>query len=187
MNEKPKHGCSYASFSLLFALLSFLSLPAIINAQTVTGKVADESGKSLGSVSVVVKGSSTGTITDASGQYTITAAPDATLLFSSIGFLNYEVSVAGRSIINVTLTSNEKSLNEVVITALGIRKQQRGLGYSATNVNPQELTVNRTPNPVDALQGKIAGVNISTLGTGPGSTSKIRIRGQSSLGGGSNR
>ena len=139
MNEKPKHGCSYASFSLLFALLSFLFLPAIINAQTVTGKVADESGKSLGSVSVVVKGSSTGTITDASGQYTITAAPNATLLFSSIGFLNYEVSVAGRSIINVTLTSNEKSLNEVVITALGIRKQQRGLGYSATNVNPQEL------------------------------------------------
>jgi TonB-dependent SusC/RagA subfamily outer membrane receptor len=185
MNEKPKHGRSYASFSLLFALLSFLLLPTIINAQTVTGKVTDESGKSLGSVSVVVKGSSTGTSTDASGQYRITAGPDAILLFSSVGFLNYEVSVAGRSVINVMLTSNAQSLNEVVITALGIRKQQRGLGYSATNVNPEELTVNRTPNPVDALQGKIAGVNISTLGTGPGSTSKIRIRGQSSLGGGS--
>ncbi len=185
MNEKPKHRHSYASFSLHFALLSFLFLPAIINAQTVTGKVTDESGKSLGSVSVVVKGSSTGTSTDASGQYRINVAPDATLLFSSIGFVPYEVSVVGRSVINVTLTANTQSLNEVVITALGIRKQQRGIGYSATNVNPEELTINRTPNPVDALQGKIAGVNISTLGTGPGSTSKIRIRGQSSLGGGS--
>src|SRR4030095_16814304 len=72
------------------------------------------------------------------------------------------------------------------VTALGITKQARGLGYSATNVKTDELTVNRTSNPLNALQGKVAGVNISSLGTGPGGSSKIRIRGQSSISGQNN-
>ncbi|MCP6756898.1 TonB-dependent receptor plug domain-containing protein, partial [Klebsiella pneumoniae] len=76
-----------------------------------------------------------------------------------------------------------QNLGEVVVTALGITKQARGLGYSASNVKPDELTINRTPNVINSLQGKVAGLNISSMSTGPAGTSKIRIRGQSSLGG----
>ena len=171
------------SFFIL-SLFIFL-LPAISAAQTVTGTVSDESGKKLSAVSVTVKGTSTGTSTDGAGNFSINAASNAVLVFSSVGFAGQEVSVNGRSNIQVTLTGNSQVLGEVVVTALGITKQARGLGYSATNVKPDELTINRTPNPVNALQGKVAGVNISGMATGPGGTSKIRIRGQSSLGGGS--
>src|SRR5678816_4905459 len=72
-------------------------------------------------------------------------------------------------------------MTDVVVTALGITKKSRGLGYSTSSVNPDELTETRTPNPINALEGKVAGVNISSLGTGPGGSSKIRIRGQSAI------
>jgi len=170
---------------LLSPFIFLFLLSAGIHAQTVTGKVTDETGKKLSDVSVVVKGSTTGATTDASGQYRITAASNAILVFSSVGFNGIEVAVSGRNVVDVVLSTNAQNLDVVVITALGISKQARGIGYSATNVKPEELTVNRTPNPINALQGKVAGLNISTLGTGPASTSKIRIRGQSSLGGGS--
>jgi len=166
-----------------FIFLLFISAGAV--AQTVTGKVTDEGGKKLSAVSVLVKGSTVGVTTDASGQYRITAASDAILVFSSVGFVSTEVPVSGRGVVDVVLSTNSQNLETVVITALGINKQARGIGYSATNVKPEEMTINRTPNPINALQGKVAGLNITTLGTGPGSTSKIRIRGQSSLGGGS--
>ena len=84
------------------------------------------------------------------------------------------------------MTVDTRSMSEVVVTALGITKQARSLGYSTTNVNPAELTVNRSPNVMNALQGKVAGLNISALGTGPAGTSKIRIRGQSSISGQNN-
>jgi TonB-linked SusC/RagA family outer membrane protein len=84
----------------------------------------------------------------------------------------------------VTLEIESQVIGEVVVTALGITKEARRIGYSATNVKPEELTINRTPNVLNALQGKVAGVNISSLGTGPGGTSKIRIRGQSGITGG---
>jgi TonB-dependent SusC/RagA subfamily outer membrane receptor len=85
------------------------------------------------------------------------------------------------------LTGVARDLNEVVvITALGISKQARGLGYATTNVKSDELTINRTPNVMNALEGKVAGVNVSSLGTGPAGTSKIRIRGQSSIAGQNN-
>jgi TonB-linked SusC/RagA family outer membrane protein len=97
-----------------------------------------------------------------------------------------EVGIAGRTVLNVSMTADNRNLDEVIVTALGIKRQSRGLGYAATNVKPEELSVNRTSNVMNALQGKVAGVNISTLGTGPGGSSKIRIRGQSSLSGQNN-
>lgn len=168
---------------LLFFLLTLLFSGSMF-AQTITGKVTDESGKNLSAVSVVVKGTSVGATTDASGQYSINAGSDAILVFSSVGYTSLEINVAGRTVVNAVLPSTSQILDVVVITALGITKQARGLGYSATNVAPTEMTVNRTANPINALQGKVAGLNISSLGTGPAGTSKIRIRGQSSIGGG---
>src|SRR6185295_5433245 len=154
---------------------------------TVSGTVSDETGRKLPNVSVIVKGSTGGAISDSLGQFRINAASDAILVFSSVGFSLMEVPVSGRSSIDVILASvTPQDLGEVVITALGINKQARTLGYSATNVKGDELAINRTPNLLNALQGKVAGVNITSLGTGPAGTSKIRIRGQSSIGGQNN-
>ncbi|MDP4261434.1 MAG: SusC/RagA family TonB-linked outer membrane protein [Bacteroidota bacterium] len=185
MKEHVKPGFSPGLIKLLLTLLLF-SFVITTQAQTVSGTVSDESGKKLPGASVTVKGAPGGTSTDASGQYKITAASNAILVFSSVGYTSLEVSVAGRTVVNVVLSTTAQSLDAVVITALGITKQARGLGYSATNVKSDELTINRTPNVINALQGKVAGVNISSLGTGPGGTSKIRIRGQSSISGQNN-
>ncbi|MGG9961420.1 SusC/RagA family TonB-linked outer membrane protein [Ferruginibacter sp. SUN106] len=167
-----------------FSLLLFFSLLA--KAQTVTGKVTDADGKPLNGISVLVKGTSTGVSTTASGQYSISAASNAVLVFSSVGFIKQEIKVSGKTVVDVVLAADNRNLNEVVVTALGISKQSRGLGYAASNIKAEEITINRTANPFNALQGKIAGVNISSLGTGPGGSSKIRIRGQSSISGQNN-
>ncbi|MBB1283776.1 SusC/RagA family TonB-linked outer membrane protein [Flavisolibacter sp. BT320] len=184
MKENAKPGL-FTGFTLLLSFLC-LSFFAAAQAQPVSGTVSDETGKKLSGVSVTVKGTATGTATDASGQFQINAAPNAVLVFSYVGYNSMEVPVEGRRQIAVSLVSSVQDMGTVVVTALGITKQSRGLGYSATSVKPEELTVNRTPNVMNALQGKIAGVNISSLGTGPGGTSKIRIRGQSSISGQNN-
>lgn len=185
MKKRVKPGLLPGLIKLLLAFL-FLSSFTWANAQTVSGTVTDEAGKPLGEVSVTVKGTSTGTKTDASGKYAINAIANSILIFSSVGYTTLEVPVSGRSVIDMTLSTRAQSLDVVVITALGISKQARGLGYAATNVKGDELAINRTPNVMNALQGKVAGVNISSLGTGPGGSSKIRIRGQSSISGQNN-
>src|SRR5512139_809839 len=142
---------------LLFCLL--LTFFSAAQAQTLTGTVSDEKGTKLSNVSVMIKGRSQGTTTGNDGRFTIAAPGNATLVFSFIGYKNQEVAVSGRTTIDVVLTALDRNLDEVVVTALGIRKQSRGLGYSATNVKPEELTINRTANVMNALQGKVAGVN----------------------------
>ncbi|WP_121357422.1 SusC/RagA family TonB-linked outer membrane protein [Flavisolibacter nicotianae] len=183
MKENAKLRFCTGFFKLLFSLLLF-SFSTITQAQTITGTVTDEGGKNLAGVSVTVKGTAGGTTTDLQGRYRINAGANATLVFSYVGYTNSEVPVDGRSQVNVSLSPNAQNMSNVVVTALGITKQTRGLGYSASSVKPEELTVNRTANPINALEGKIAGVNITSLGTGPGGSSKIRIRGQSSISGG---
>ncbi|HEU5164645.1 MAG TPA: TonB-dependent receptor plug domain-containing protein, partial [Chitinophagaceae bacterium] len=180
VNVKPR--CNPGFMKLMLSVLAFSFFTAI-QAQTVSGTVSDENGKSLPGVSVTVKGVAGGTTTDASGKYFVAASSTATLIFSYVGYTTTEVAVSSRTVINVSMTVDSRNMSEVVVTALGITKEARRLGYAATNVKPDELTINRTANPINALQGKVAGLNISTLGTGPGSTSKIRIRGQSSISG----
>lgn len=167
---------------LLFMLLLLFSVATY--AQKISGKVsAAKDGAVLPGVSVQVKGTNTGTNTNADGTFTVNASSDATLVFSFIGFKNQEIKVGNQSIINVSLDEDAQSLEEVVVTALGIKKESKKLGYATTTVNAEQITVNRSPNFVNALQGKIAGVNISAMGTGPAGSSKIRIRGQSSFSG----
>ena len=153
-------------------------------AMTITGKVRDENGADFPGVNVLVKGTSVGTSTDTNGNYSL-EAPDegAVLVFSFIGYTTQEVAVGSRTTIDLTMTPDVRSLDEVVVTALGIERSAKSLGYATSKVDAKELIVNRTPNMMNALQGKIAGVNISSLGTGPAGTSKVRIRGQSSIGG----
>ena len=171
------------SIRLYLFLISSLLISSFGLAQTITGTVTDVTNKPVVGVTVTVKGKSIATLTDNNGRFSIAAVGTDTLQFSSVGFGTQDVAVNNRTAITVSLSIDSRSLGEVVVTALGISKESRRIGYSATNVKPEELTVNRTSNPMNALQGKIAGVNISSLGTGPGGTSKIRIRGQSSLSG----
>nr|WP_317174490.1 SusC/RagA family TonB-linked outer membrane protein [Aquiflexum lacus] len=152
----------------------------------VTGTVKSETGELLPGVTIFIDGTTTGTVTDIDGNYSISVPEGSTLVFSYIGFTTKRVTVGNQSVINVTLDQEARALEEVVIAALGIQKTSRSIGYAATNVATDEVTVNRTPNFMNALQGKIAGVNISSLGTGPGGTSKVRIRGQSSISGQNN-
>ncbi len=154
---------------------------------TITGKVFDENGNGFPGVNILVKGTSTGAVTNANGEYTI-SVPDgnAVLVFSFVGYVSEEVAVQNRSVVDVTMRVDESDLEEVIVTALGIEKSAKSLGFATSKVKSDELTINRTPNLMNALQGKVAGVNISSLGTGPGGTSKIRIRGQSSISGQNN-
>jgi TonB-linked SusC/RagA family outer membrane protein len=170
----------------LWLLCIFHLLLSVTHAQTVTGTVSDEKGTKLSRVSVMVKGSAQGTTTDNNGKFSIPAPGNGALIFSSVGYKSTEVAIDGRTVINIALAADNQNLGEVIVTALGIKKQARSLGYSATSVKPEELSVNRSSNVMNALQGKVAGVNISSLGTGPGGTSKIRIRGQSSISGQNN-
>jgi TonB-linked SusC/RagA family outer membrane protein len=149
----------------------------------VKGRVTTETGQPVVGATVQVKNSSTATVTDTSGRFTIDCPADATLVFSSIGFATQEIQVAGKNEINIVLAGDVRSLNEVVVTALGIKRESKRLGYSTATVNTDQLTTNRTTNVGNSLEGKVAGLNVSPPAGGPGSSSKIRIRGQSSFGG----
>ncbi|RFM31621.1 SusC/RagA family TonB-linked outer membrane protein [Chitinophaga silvisoli] len=178
--------CSASRFARCSLFIIFNLIYAVTYAQNITGIVSDDKGTKLPGVSVIVKGSPHGTTTDNTGRYNIHAPSNATLVFSFLGFKTTEVKIAARTVIDVSMVMDNQNLGEVIVTALGIKKQSRSLGYAATSVKPEEISVNRSSNVMNALQGKVAGVNISSLGTGPGGTSKIRIRGQSSISGQNN-
>lgn len=166
----------------MFLLLLFFVSQSIL-AQRVTGKITEADGRPVEGATVGVKGTATATSTNGEGVFSIEAGSDATLVITSVGFATQEVAVSGRSTIDITLASDARNLNEVVVTALGIRRETRRLGYSTASVNTEQLTVNRTTNVGNSLQGKVAGLNVTPPAGGPGSSSKIRIRGQSSFGG----
>jgi TonB-linked SusC/RagA family outer membrane protein len=151
---------------------------------TVTGLIKDEGDSPLPGVNVLVKGTTIGTMTDGNGRYSINVPSEqAVLVFSFIGYAEQEVTVGSKSDINVAMTPDVKALQEVVVTALGIERSQKSLGYATAKVSNEDFATNRTSNWMNGLSGKIAGVSISALGTGPAGTSKIRIRGQSSISG----
>lgn len=171
---------------LLLALAALMFNPFTGYAQadrSVSGKILDESQSPLPGVNVLVKGATQGTVSDQNGAYTLNvpASADA-LIFSFIGYASQEVAIGNNSVINVTMAPDVKQLGEVVVTALGIEREQKTLGYATAKVDPSDFNTNRTPNFMDALQGKVAGVNITKLGSGPQGSSKIRIRGVSSFG-----
>lgn len=154
-----------------------------IEDKTITGKILDENENPLPGVNVLVKGAGTGTVSGSDGDYSLSVSDDTeVLVFSFIGYETQEVNIENRSVINISMTPDITQLGEIVVTALGIEKEQKTLGYATSKVEAAEFNVNRTPNFMDALQGKVAGVNITKLGSGPQGSSKIRIRGISSFG-----
>jgi TonB-linked SusC/RagA family outer membrane protein len=170
--------------SLLLCAVFLLTNVAQAQDRRVTGRVV--SGKdqqAIPGVNILIKNTQVGTTTDANGNFSLNTPPNATLVISAIGFTGREITIGNQSQVNVTLQEGEQNLNEVIVTALGIKKEAKRLGYATAIVTPEQVTTNRTVNFMNALQGKIAGVNISSLGTGAAGTSKIRIRGQSSFSG----
>ena len=151
--------------------------------KTVTGQVTDADGTSLQGVSIAVKGGTAGTSTDLQGRYRISAPDNGVLIFTFVGVETRELPVNSSELSSVKMERSSLKLNEVVVTALGIKREAKSLGYATSVVAPEQVTVNRTSNFMNALEGKVAGVNITSLGSGPAGTSKIRIRGQSSFGG----
>ncbi|MGL6268940.1 MAG: carboxypeptidase-like regulatory domain-containing protein, partial [Chitinophagaceae bacterium] len=180
------------SLALFFTLFLFFTAnatnyPNFLLPENVTGKVTDESGQGIAGVTVTEKGTANTTVTDANGFYQLTVNDqNAILVFTNIGYGSQELKLGSRNKIDLVLKPEASKLEEVVVTALGIERSTKGLGYSTAKVNPSELTINRTTNMMNALTGKVAGVSISGLGTGPAGTSKIRIRGQTSIAGQNN-
>jgi TonB-linked SusC/RagA family outer membrane protein len=152
-------------------------------ATPVKGRVVDAKGGGLPGVSVRIKDSTTGTITDADGSYELAAQPGNVLIFSFIGFVQQELTVGGDNRYDVTLREDVTSLDEVVVTALGIKREEKALGYSVTQVSNEQLTEAKSNNWTDALSGKVAGLNLVRSGGGPAGSNKIVLRGESSLAG----
>lgn len=161
-----------------------LSAPEIV----ITGRVTSaDDGQGLPGVNVLVKGTTQGTVTDSDGKYTVNGPDDGGLLvFSFIGYATQEVPFTkDQTVVNVALAVELQTLNEVVVTALGIERDKKALAYSVTEVKGEEFTQAREVNVANALSGKIAGLNATGSSTGPGGSSRVVIRGNGSLTGNS--
>src|SRR5690606_13039202 len=129
--------------------------------RTVNGRVTDASdGAAIANVTVQEKGTANATQTNNQGQYSINVNPGATLVFRSLGYNTIELSTGTSSMLNVSLTASTSDIGEVVVTAMGIQRQERSLGYASQRITAEDLTVNKQTNVVGALQGKTAGVQI---------------------------
>ena len=171
----------------LIAGLLCMSVPAFAQNKTVSGKVTDaQGGAGLSGVSVIVKGSKTGTSTDGSGSYSLSVPSGATLVFSSVGFQNLEVAVGDRTTVDVTLTAMAGSnLNEVVVVGYGtVRK--RDLTSAVTSIKAKDFNQGVMAAPDQLIQGKVAGLQVVTNSGAPGAATTIRIRGNSSIRSGNN-
>lgn len=158
----------------------------IVFGQTVTlsGTVKDNSGLPLPGVAVAVKGTTLGVATQNDGSYSLqlaTADKNTVLVFSFLGFKKQEVKYSGKNVINVTLREEAKELDDVVVTALGIRREEKGLGYATQTVTEQMMSDATPNNWASALVGKVAGANILNTGSGPLGSSRITLRGDASL------
>ncbi len=169
-------------------LISFMLLSALISEswaqdRTISGRItSDEDGSGLPGVNVILKGTTTGTTTDIDGNYKLSVPQDGgTLTFSFIGLAPQEIAIGARSTIDVVMASDVKQLTEVVVTAIGIEREKKALGYAVSDVSGDALKQRAEPDPIRALTGKVPGVNILSSGGGAGSATNITIRGSSSL------
>ena len=154
--------------------------------QTVKGKVIDKSGEPLIGVSIVEKGTTNGTVTDLDGNYTLTVqTANPVLQFSYVGYQKKELPVSG-PVLDVTLEDDSQVLNEVVVTALGIKKEAKALSYNVQEVKAADIVGVKDANFVNSLSGKIAGVVINSSSSGIGGGAKVVMRGAKSLSGNNN-
>ncbi len=166
--------------SILTLLLAFVVQISFAQQQPVTGTVTDEDGLPLPGVNIVIKGTSTGVQTDFDGNYSVEASQGDVLVFSFIGLVKTEKTVGTSRSINVEMKADAAQLDEVVVTALGIKREKKSLGYATQEVDGSEVSDVPATNFINSLSGKVAGLKVKTSGTLGGSTDVI-IRGNSSL------
>ncbi|HEX2396486.1 MAG TPA: carboxypeptidase-like regulatory domain-containing protein, partial [Bacteroidales bacterium] len=170
--------------SLLVCLLAFSWFATFGQDVQIKGTITSgEDGSSLPGVYVKIKGTNTGTATDANGKYQVTAPSNATLVFSSIGFKDQEVEVAGQSTIDVVMSSDVTQMDEVVVTALGIKREKREVTYQTQKVSNEDILQAAPTRAANALTGKVAGLQINNMDNGVNPTTQITLRGFRSISG----
>ncbi|NCU04678.1 MAG: SusC/RagA family TonB-linked outer membrane protein [Chitinophagaceae bacterium] len=172
------------NLSLLMFFFCMMCFSAAFSQGTISikGTVTDESGSPLSGVSINVKGSSTNALTTTQGTYTIsTSDKKAVLVFSFVGLATQEITVGNKTTINVSMVAASKQMDEVVVTALNMKRNAKSLGYSVATIDGSAVNTVQTPSIVSALSGKVAGVDVSNIANGVAGTKRIIIRGASSL------
>ncbi len=166
---------------LLTGILVLVVFSAAWAQQKISGRVTDDKGNPVPVATIQIMGTANGTTADAEGHFTITATPGQTLEVTSIGFIKKEVKVPESGSLDITLQSNTNTLNEMVVTALGIKREKRAIGYSAQVVSGETLSAIKEPNLTNDLTGKVAGLQVVRGGGGVTGSSKIVLRGYNSL------
>jgi TonB-dependent SusC/RagA subfamily outer membrane receptor len=172
--------------TLLSFLVGGMILTSVAFAQEkkISGRVTSADGKAIPGVTVVVQGTNQATQTDTDGNYSLNVPAGKVVVFRSVGFDDKTIIVNNNStVFNVSLVNHDNALEEVVVTANAIKREKRTLGYSAPTLNNEELRSGQNSSAINALAGKVAGVNITSTSNSPGSSSRVVLRGGSSISG----
>ena len=169
---------------ILWLVLLFFNITIILAQQKIiSGTVTDQFGALLPGVNIIVKGTTNGTQTDFDGNYTINTNVNDVLSFTYIGLKAVEYTVGTENTINITMLEDETALDEVVVTAFGIKRNSKDLGYSVSQVETEEISENSEPDLIRSLAGKVAGVDVNFSNGVAGASNRINIRGQTTIGG----
>ncbi|HAU51727.1 MAG TPA: SusC/RagA family TonB-linked outer membrane protein, partial [Sphingobacterium sp.] len=161
-----------------------LTSVAFAQEKKISGRVTSAEGKAIPGVTVVVQGTNQATQTDTDGNYSLNVPAGKVVVFRSVGFDDKTIIVNNNStVFNVSLVNHDNALEEVVVTANAIKREKRSLGYSAPTIKSDELTEGRNSSAINSLAGKVAGVNITSTSNSPGSSSRVVLRGGSSIAG----
>ena len=166
---------------ILTLLLAFVVQLTFAQEKTISGIVSDQSGLPLPGVNIIVKGTTNGTQTDFDGKYSIKSQTGEILTFTYLGLKTQEITVGTSSTINVTMIEDASVLEEVVVTALGIKREEKALGYSVQSIKGEGMTEARESNISNALSGKVAGVQVTGTSGSVGASSRVVLRGNSSI------
>ncbi|MDO7170749.1 SusC/RagA family TonB-linked outer membrane protein [Mariniflexile sp. AS56] len=166
---------------ILTLLLAFVVQLTFAQEKTISGTVTDESGLPLPGATVLVKGTTSGTSSDFDGNYSIKANQGGTLVISFVGYTTKEVKIGASNTINIKLQDDAQSLEEVVVTALGIKRNSKELSYSVSSLKSDEITQTKSVNVATAMVGKVAGLQINTTNNGVNPSTRVVLRGNRSL------
>ena len=167
---------------------SLMTLQLYAQSREIKGTVYDIDGKTpLIGAAVLIKGTTTGVVTNFDGVYSITVTGNPVLVFQSLGFESQEVATDGQTVINMVMKESSIELGGVVVTALGLTREEKSLGYAVTKVGGEDLTSTVSSNWLNSMSGKVAGLTFDQAGSGPGGSMRVTLRGDQSLNHGNNQ
>ncbi len=167
--------------TIVLMTMLFLHLTLYAQPKLIKGKVLDDSGLPLSGVSITIAGSKTGVVSESDGTFQINVPAPSKLLVSVVGYEAAEIATGDKPFIEISLAKSSQVLNEVVVTALGIKKDKRNLTFSSQDIKSDEIIRSKDPFLINAISGKVAGVQITNASGTPGSSSRILVRGVTSL------